>query len=542
MTCVHMAAAALLHAGFNRTGFVVCSYLIEHCGLSVEQALASFARARPPGVKHEKFRDELHARYGSINQSVPRPITCKHAAAVYAACNCSSATLAECIERGLLLPPFLQPHLLGLPAAAGASPTTADAAGTEAHFSSCSCCSSSTQVQGWGSSTCSCCSSTGLCDQAAGLSPPAAAALGCKMLGAAGVGGNARSRQQHLLPLPCMPGGLEASAAIAEGCAPDSSSQLMRGASPSSSCARAELSSSPLPHLPARCYSSCSVGDNSSIGCSPDSGVDCILHGGSNTSSSGMGGSVRGYRVPFGLVGCSPVIGGQQQVAGSSPGQHSSNSSTAGGRLGQPYGGEADIAATAAAVGPPGADADDAEQLQWQRQQGEAEDAGVFEMDPCGELQGGIGSSWCDGAQCCCVQPQNQQQDQQRLHAAELTGLMEAVALGQQQPRQHLLQGQEAASVAPAQQQDNSSSSGQQYHQQVQLRQQCPCSCHTGSSTSSGAGGVERTEQRARRRSRLRHSQVGSDGSGPGSSGGPELVDNESFGKITSAELLKKMR
>lgn len=50
--------------GFNRTGFVVCSYLCQACGLSVEQALESFAAARPPGVKHEKFIRELHARYG----------------------------------------------------------------------------------------------------------------------------------------------------------------------------------------------------------------------------------------------------------------------------------------------------------------------------------------------------------------------------------------------------------------------------------------------------------------------------------------------
>lgn len=43
------------HAGFNRTGFVVCSYLCQACGLTVQQALDSFAAARPPGVKHEKF-------------------------------------------------------------------------------------------------------------------------------------------------------------------------------------------------------------------------------------------------------------------------------------------------------------------------------------------------------------------------------------------------------------------------------------------------------------------------------------------------------
>lgn len=48
--------------GFNRTGFVVCAYLIQHAGLTVDAALASFAAARPPGVKHEAFITELHRR------------------------------------------------------------------------------------------------------------------------------------------------------------------------------------------------------------------------------------------------------------------------------------------------------------------------------------------------------------------------------------------------------------------------------------------------------------------------------------------------
>lgn len=63
--------ADLCTAGFNRTGFVVCSYLIEHCGLTVEQALDSFSKSRPPGVKHEKFRQELHRRYTTRNATVP---------------------------------------------------------------------------------------------------------------------------------------------------------------------------------------------------------------------------------------------------------------------------------------------------------------------------------------------------------------------------------------------------------------------------------------------------------------------------------------
>jgi hypothetical protein len=43
---------------------VVVSLLVERWGLSVDEALEAFAAARPPGVKHERFREELHARYG----------------------------------------------------------------------------------------------------------------------------------------------------------------------------------------------------------------------------------------------------------------------------------------------------------------------------------------------------------------------------------------------------------------------------------------------------------------------------------------------
>ena len=50
---------ALTRTGFNRTGFVVCAYLVLVCGLSVQEALANFAAARPPGVKHEKFVVEV---------------------------------------------------------------------------------------------------------------------------------------------------------------------------------------------------------------------------------------------------------------------------------------------------------------------------------------------------------------------------------------------------------------------------------------------------------------------------------------------------
>ena len=51
--------------GFNRTGFVLCCYLVEKCGMTAEEALEAFAVARKPGVKHERFREALRRRYPS---------------------------------------------------------------------------------------------------------------------------------------------------------------------------------------------------------------------------------------------------------------------------------------------------------------------------------------------------------------------------------------------------------------------------------------------------------------------------------------------
>jgi len=56
--------------GFNRTGFVVCSYLIEFGKFTIDEALDSFARSRVPGVKHEDFKEELRLRYRPNNNSI----------------------------------------------------------------------------------------------------------------------------------------------------------------------------------------------------------------------------------------------------------------------------------------------------------------------------------------------------------------------------------------------------------------------------------------------------------------------------------------
>ena len=56
-TCVHC------HYGFNRTGFFICSYLVESMGYSVQDAIDEFAKRRPPGIRHDHFIDTLFVRY-----------------------------------------------------------------------------------------------------------------------------------------------------------------------------------------------------------------------------------------------------------------------------------------------------------------------------------------------------------------------------------------------------------------------------------------------------------------------------------------------
>lgn len=51
------------HYGFNRTGFFLVSYLVERLGWRLGDAIEAFRRARPPGIRHSHFVDELHVRY-----------------------------------------------------------------------------------------------------------------------------------------------------------------------------------------------------------------------------------------------------------------------------------------------------------------------------------------------------------------------------------------------------------------------------------------------------------------------------------------------
>ncbi|KAI1714213.1 mRNA capping enzyme, catalytic domain-containing protein [Ditylenchus destructor] len=50
--------------GFNRTGFVIISYLVEICKYPVDVAVKLFSDARPTGIYKQNYLDDLQARYG----------------------------------------------------------------------------------------------------------------------------------------------------------------------------------------------------------------------------------------------------------------------------------------------------------------------------------------------------------------------------------------------------------------------------------------------------------------------------------------------
>ncbi|GAV03544.1 hypothetical protein RvY_13947 [Ramazzottius varieornatus] len=54
--------------GFNRTGFMVCSFLVDQEGWSIEAAIDSFAKARPPGIYKSDYLKELVNRYGDPDE------------------------------------------------------------------------------------------------------------------------------------------------------------------------------------------------------------------------------------------------------------------------------------------------------------------------------------------------------------------------------------------------------------------------------------------------------------------------------------------
>jgi pimeloyl-ACP methyl ester carboxylesterase/protein-tyrosine phosphatase len=65
----HALIAVHCHYGFNRTGFFIIAYMVEKLDWRLTNAIEEFAKARPRGVRHSYFVDELYARYWTRDQS-----------------------------------------------------------------------------------------------------------------------------------------------------------------------------------------------------------------------------------------------------------------------------------------------------------------------------------------------------------------------------------------------------------------------------------------------------------------------------------------
>ena len=64
---VHRSAIVLLgiHCthGFNRTGFLICSFLYREYDMSIDAAIDLFTKARPPGIYKQDYLNELVRLY-----------------------------------------------------------------------------------------------------------------------------------------------------------------------------------------------------------------------------------------------------------------------------------------------------------------------------------------------------------------------------------------------------------------------------------------------------------------------------------------------
>ncbi|XP_026522331.1 mRNA-capping enzyme isoform X2 [Notechis scutatus] len=59
--------------GFNRTGFLICAFLVEKLDWSIEASVALFAQARPPGIYKGDYLKELFRRYGDVADTPAPP-------------------------------------------------------------------------------------------------------------------------------------------------------------------------------------------------------------------------------------------------------------------------------------------------------------------------------------------------------------------------------------------------------------------------------------------------------------------------------------
>ncbi|KAF5274946.1 hypothetical protein FQR65_LT04287 [Abscondita terminalis] len=55
--------------GFNRTGFLIVSYIVEKMDCDLEIALEMFATARPPGIYKKDYLEELYRRFDDVDDT-----------------------------------------------------------------------------------------------------------------------------------------------------------------------------------------------------------------------------------------------------------------------------------------------------------------------------------------------------------------------------------------------------------------------------------------------------------------------------------------
>lgn len=59
--------------GYNRTGFLIVSYMVEKMDCSVDAALKAFSVARPPGIYKDDYIKELFRRYDDEEDAIEAP-------------------------------------------------------------------------------------------------------------------------------------------------------------------------------------------------------------------------------------------------------------------------------------------------------------------------------------------------------------------------------------------------------------------------------------------------------------------------------------
>ncbi|RZC38516.1 mRNA cap enzyme, DSPc and/or DNA ligase A M domain containing protein [Asbolus verrucosus] len=59
--------------GFNRTGFLIVSYLVEKMDFDLKLAIETFGQMRPPGIYKSDYLAELYNRYDDVEDTPPAP-------------------------------------------------------------------------------------------------------------------------------------------------------------------------------------------------------------------------------------------------------------------------------------------------------------------------------------------------------------------------------------------------------------------------------------------------------------------------------------